>query len=124
MVRVRILHPPYRAVPALIPVEKPMRRLAAAASSRFRLAGKSNTMIRHRDRRPAQSGRLQGSMAMSSASWRDFLKIAVAGAAGATFAPARGRAADKTVTFLHETSFIPPFDDYFQKTLAPAYEKE
>jgi len=61
---------------------------------------------------------------MKSASRRDFLKIAVAGAAGAAWAPAAGRAASKSVTMLHETSFIPPFDEYFQKTLAPAYEKE
>jgi multiple sugar transport system substrate-binding protein len=61
---------------------------------------------------------------MSGRSRRDFLKIAVAGAAGAAFAPGTGRAAGKTVTMLHETSFIPPFDEYFQKTLAPAYEKE
>ncbi|HEV2335852.1 MAG TPA: extracellular solute-binding protein [Stellaceae bacterium] len=61
---------------------------------------------------------------MSGKSRRDFLKIAVAGAAGAALAPAAGRAAGKTVTMLHETSFIQTFDDYLQKTLAPAYEKE
>jgi multiple sugar transport system substrate-binding protein len=61
---------------------------------------------------------------MSSKSRRDFLKIAVAGAAGAALAPAAGRAAGKTVTLLHETSFIPTFDEYMQKTLASAYEKE
>jgi multiple sugar transport system substrate-binding protein len=60
---------------------------------------------------------------MSSASRRDFLKIAVAGAAGAALVPP-ARAADKTVTLLHETSFIPTFDEYMQKTLVPAYEKE
>jgi hypothetical protein len=61
---------------------------------------------------------------MSSKSRRDFLKIAVAGAAGAALAPAAGRAAGKTVTILHESSFIKTFDEYMQKTLAPAYEKE
>ncbi len=61
---------------------------------------------------------------MSSQSRRDFLKIAVAGAAGAALAPAAGRAAGKTVTLLHETSFIQTFDEYMQNTLAPAYEKE
>ena len=60
---------------------------------------------------------------MGGTSRRDFLRIAAAGAAGAALAPAAGRAADKTVTLLHETSFIPPFDEYMQKTLAPAYEK-
>src|SRR6476469_956992 len=61
---------------------------------------------------------------MSDKSRRDFLKIAVAGAAGAALAPTVGRAAGKTVTLLHESSFIKTFDEYMQKTLAPAYEKE
>src|SRR5438045_2000396 len=61
---------------------------------------------------------------MGGRSRRDFLKIAVAGAAGAAFAPGTGRAAGKTVTLLHESSFIKTFDEYMQKTLAPAYEKE
>src|SRR6266699_6319932 len=61
---------------------------------------------------------------MSGRSRRDFLKIAVAGAAGAALAPGAGRAAGKTVTMLHESSFIKVFDEYMQKTLAPAYEKE
>ncbi len=61
---------------------------------------------------------------MSGRSRRDFLKIAVAGAAGAAFAPAAGRAAGKTVTLLDESSFTLTFDDYVQNTLAPAYEKE
>src|SRR5712692_387201 len=55
---------------------------------------------------------------MSGRSRRDFLKIAVAGAAGAA------RAAGKSVTLLHESSFIKVFDEYMQNTLAPAYEKE
>src|SRR5437899_7101852 len=61
---------------------------------------------------------------MSGRSRRDFLKIAVAGAAGTALAPSLGRAADKSVTLLHESSFIKTFDEYMQKTLAPAYEKE
>src|SRR5438045_2474485 len=61
---------------------------------------------------------------MGGRSRRDFLKIAVAGAAGAAFAPGAARAADKSVTMLHESSFIKTFDEYMQKTLAPAYEKE
>ena len=61
---------------------------------------------------------------MNGASRRDFLKVAVVGAAGAALAPGVGRAADKTVTLLHESSFIQTFDDYIKNTLAPAYEKE
>src|SRR5713226_3653917 len=61
---------------------------------------------------------------MSGRSRRDFLKIAVAGAAGAALPSGAGRAADKSVTLLHESSFIKVFDEYMQKTLAPAYEKE
>jgi multiple sugar transport system substrate-binding protein len=61
---------------------------------------------------------------MSGRSRRDFLKIAVAGAAGAAFAPTAGRTADKTITILHESSFIPPFDEYIKTTLAQAYQKE
>ena len=59
-----------------------------------------------------------------SATRRDVLKIAIAGAAGAAFAPSIGRAAGRTVAMLHESSFIKPFDEYVTKTLAPAYEKE
>jgi multiple sugar transport system substrate-binding protein len=55
---------------------------------------------------------------------RDFLKVAAAGAAGAALAPGIGRAAGKTVTMLHESSFIPPFDAYIKTTLAQEYEKE
>ena len=60
----------------------------------------------------------------AAASRRDFLKIAAAGAAAAALAPASARAAEKTITLLHESSFIQPFDEYMQNTLAPAYEKE
>ena len=61
---------------------------------------------------------------MDVTSRRGFLKIAAAGAAGAALTPALGRAAGKTVTLLHESSFIPPFDEYMKNVLAPAYEKE
>jgi multiple sugar transport system substrate-binding protein len=61
---------------------------------------------------------------MDVTSRRGFLKIAAAGAAGAALMPALGRAAGKTVTLLHESSFIPPFDEYMKNVLAPAYEKE
>ena len=61
---------------------------------------------------------------MGSQSRRDFLKIAAAGAAGAVLVPPAGHAAGKTITMLHESSFIPPFDEYIKTTLAPEYEKE
>src|ERR1044071_3549819 len=54
---------------------------------------------------------------------REFLKIAAA-RAGAAMLPAGGRAAGKSVTMLHESSFIPPFDEYIKTTLAQQYEKE
>src|SRR5215471_7856700 len=53
-----------------------------------------------------------------------FPKIATADAAGAVFAPQASRAAGKTVTILHESSFIPPFDGFIKKTLAQEYEKQ
>jgi multiple sugar transport system substrate-binding protein len=43
----------------------------------------------------------------------------IPGASAAT--PSKPNA--KTLSFLHETSFIPAFDDYFKQTLAPEYEK-
>ena len=60
---------------------------------------------------------------MSNATRRDVLKIALAGA-GAAALPLRAKAEGKTITLLHETSFIKTFDEYMQNTLAPAYEKE
>jgi multiple sugar transport system substrate-binding protein len=61
---------------------------------------------------------------MTTTSRRDFLKIATAGVAGAAFVPQASRAAGKTVTILHESSFIPPFDEFIKKTLAQEYEKQ
>ena len=60
---------------------------------------------------------------MSTSSRRDVLKIALAGA-GAAALPWSAKADGKTITMLHESSFIKTFDEFFQKTLAPAYEKE
>ncbi len=54
---------------------------------------------------------------------RDFIKMAVGGA-GIAALPWRAKAADKSITMLHESSFIKVFDQFFQNTLAPAYEKE
>lgn len=59
-----------------------------------------------------------------STSRRSFLRLAAAGAAGSMIGPRLARAQQKTVTVLHESSFIKPFDEYIAKTLAPAYEKQ
>ena len=55
---------------------------------------------------------------------RRFLELAGLGAAAAAVGQRRAGAQSKSLTLLHETSFIPPFDEYVQKTLAPAYERE
>ena len=59
----------------------------------------------------------------ASASRRQFLKAAAAGAATSIIGMPRGHAAEKSLTLLHESSFIKTYDAYLQKTLAPAYEK-
>src|SRR5215831_20717569 len=55
---------------------------------------------------------------------RRFLKLAAAGTTAALGRPWPAGAAEKTITILHESSFIKPFDEYVVNTLAPAYEKE
>src|SRR5262244_2086966 len=55
---------------------------------------------------------------------RRFLKLAAAGTAAALSRPLSAHAAPKTITMLHESSFIKPFDEYVQNVLAPAYEKQ
>jgi multiple sugar transport system substrate-binding protein len=55
---------------------------------------------------------------------RGFLQLAAAGTAAALSRPLPAGAAEKTITILHESSFIKPFDEYVANTLAPAYEKE
>src|SRR5499427_5620304 len=55
---------------------------------------------------------------------RGFLKLAALGTVGALIRPRQAPAATKSLTVLHESSFIKTFDEYFQKTLAPTYEKE
>jgi multiple sugar transport system substrate-binding protein len=57
-----------------------------------------------------------------SPSRRQVLTLAAFGTLGAIM-PGRAGAQGKTLTVLHENSFIKTFDEYFQKTLAPAYEK-
>jgi multiple sugar transport system substrate-binding protein len=61
---------------------------------------------------------------MPGISRRGFMELAGIGAATAALGPRRAAAAGKTVTVLHESSFIPPFDEYIKTTLAEAYEKE
>ena len=61
---------------------------------------------------------------MNGTSRREFLKIAGLGTMGAAIGARSAAAQQKSITLLHESSFIKPFDEYMQKTLAPAYEKE
>src|SRR5919197_386806 len=55
---------------------------------------------------------------------RGVLKLAALGTVGAMIGPRQAPAATKSLTVLHESSFIKTFDEHFQKTLAPAYERE
>ena len=55
---------------------------------------------------------------------RGFLSMTAAGTAAMLSKPRPARAEAKTITILHESSFIKPFDEYVSNTLAPAYEKE
>ena len=57
------------------------------------------------------------------ASRRDVLKIAGLGGASSLLVPQPGRAETKTLSFMHESSFIQTYDDFFKKTLVPEYEK-
>src|SRR3954462_4769232 len=66
----------------------------------------------------------QESDSMDTTSRRGFLKLAGVGAMGAAIGARPAAAQSKSLTFLHESSFIKTFDEYMQKTLAPAYEKE
>ena len=61
---------------------------------------------------------------MDTTSRRGFLELAALGAVGAALGPRRASAQAKSLTFLHESSFIKTYDEHFQKVLAPAYEKE
>ena len=54
---------------------------------------------------------------------RQFLKTTAIGAAAMALGARPGKAASKTLALMHENSFIKSYDEYFQKTLAPAYEK-
>jgi hypothetical protein len=53
-----------------------------------------------------------------SASRRDVLKIGGLAAAGTMLGAGPGRAAPN-LSFMHESSFIQTYDDFFKKTLVP-----
>jgi multiple sugar transport system substrate-binding protein len=61
---------------------------------------------------------------MGATSRRGFLKLTGLGALGAAVGGPPASAQAKSLTFLHESSFIKTFDEYVQKTVAPAYQKE
>jgi multiple sugar transport system substrate-binding protein len=61
---------------------------------------------------------------MHATTRRRFLELAGLGAAAAAIGPRPAGAQGKSLTVLHESSFIKTFDEYFQKTLAAAYEKQ
>jgi multiple sugar transport system substrate-binding protein len=54
---------------------------------------------------------------------RQFLKTTALGAAAVALGARPGRAQSKSLSIMHENSFIKTYDEYFQKTLIPAYEK-
>ncbi len=54
---------------------------------------------------------------------REVLKLAAMGTAASVVGAKRVSAAPKSLTLLHESSFIRTYDAYFQQNLAPAYEK-
>jgi multiple sugar transport system substrate-binding protein len=58
-----------------------------------------------------------------AASRRDVLSITAISAMGGLLGAARAHAAPKSMTLMHESSFIPPYDAYMKTTLAQAYEK-
>lgn len=60
---------------------------------------------------------------IQAASRRDVLKISAFSAVGGLLGGARAGAAPKSMTMMHESSFIPAYDAYFKNTLAAAYEK-
>ena len=55
---------------------------------------------------------------------RDFLTVTMVGGAAAALAPRAVGAAPKSMSVVHESSFIKQFDDFFVKKLAPEYEKQ
>ena len=63
-------------------------------------------------------------MALSSRqSRRDVLKLTAYSTAGALLGAPAVRAQTKSLTMMHESSFVPPYDAFFKNKLAAAYEK-
>src|SRR5262249_5019404 len=63
-------------------------------------------------------------MALSSRqSRRDVLKLTAYSTAGALLGAPTVRAQTKSLTMMHESSFVPPYDAFFKNKLATAYEK-
>ena len=60
---------------------------------------------------------------IQAASRRDVLKISALSSVGGLLGAARAFAAPKSMTLMHESSFIAPYDAYMKNTLAPAYER-
>ena len=64
----------------------------------------------------------------SRKSRRDVLKLTAYSTAGALVGSSLGapavRAQTKSLTMMHESSFVPPYDAFFKNKLAAAYEKE
>ncbi len=60
---------------------------------------------------------------IQAASRRDVLKISAFTAVGGLLGASRAAAAPKSLTMMHESSFIPAYDAYFKNTLASEYEK-
>jgi multiple sugar transport system substrate-binding protein len=58
-----------------------------------------------------------------AASRRDVLKIAALSSVGGLLGAGRAHAAPKTLSMMHESSFIPAYDAYIKNKLAPEYEK-
>src|SRR6266567_4277607 len=58
-----------------------------------------------------------------AASRRDVLTISALSTVGGLLGAARAHAAPKSMTFMHESSFIPAYDALMKNTIAPAYEK-
>ncbi len=54
---------------------------------------------------------------------REFITLTLSSLAGAALAPRSARSAPKSMSVVHESSFIKAFDEFFAKTLAPEYEK-
>src|SRR4029453_3696644 len=67
---------------------------------------------------------MAGPAPLHERSRRGFLKLAALGTVGAIVGPRQAPAATKSLTILHESSFIKTFDEYFQKTLPPTHQKE